>query len=133
MSLTVTINSVPITITLSGVGPQGPSGGGGGGGGVTVTPISTSPFMAGALSGINIYTIYNNEFPFVFDLPVDPASNQEIQILDAGLNSAAYPININGNGNNICAYGAKTTSISIASNGGSISLVWDGTQWTQNG
>lgn len=105
---------------------------------LSVTAVLSSghatPFLCPAANGLSVYTIYNTSgAPYAFDLPASPADNQIVQVLDAGLTAAAHQITINGEGNTICAYGATGSSAGIASNGGSLSLAWDGVQWTQNG
>jgi hypothetical protein len=109
-------------------GPPGPPGTP-----ALVTPVDSGPYTASAISGLSIFTIYNTSGSgFVFNLPGAPAANQIIIISDAELTAAAHEITIQGNGNNICAYGvAATANIGINSNGGAVSLAWDGLQWTQ--
>ena len=98
-----------------------------------ITPVLSGPHTAAANPGLNIFTIYNSgSSAFTFNLPATPALNQIVQVIDAGLTAGTHQINVAGNGNTICAYGATGSSAGINSNGGSISLAWDGIQWTQN-
>jgi hypothetical protein len=98
-----------------------------------IVAITEGPLNIPAVSGNGIFNIYNGaSAPFTVLLPPNPAPNQVAQIIDAGLTAGAYTITVNGNGNEICAYGAIGSSAGIDSNGGSISLAWDGIQWTQN-
>lgn len=104
--------------------------GGGGGSGLTVTSVtSASPYTASTTP--SVFTIYNTGGAgFTFNLPASPATNQIMVIVDAGVNSGTYAITIQGNGKNIVAYGSGTnSSIQINSNGGSVSLAWDGINW----
>lgn len=122
-------------VILAPVGQQGPPGPIGPSGGIgAVIAVSSGPYSVQPISGINIFTIYNSGgVSFQIFLPSTPAVNQIVQVLDAGLNAGPHNIVISGAGNSIAANGQLGTSVSIASNGGSISLAWDGTQWTQNG
>lgn len=101
---------------------------------VAITPLAGTTANIAANPGINIYTVYNTSGGvFNANLPENPANNQIVQIIDAGLTSGSHNISVNGAGNNICCYGQSSTNPAIiASDGGSISLVWDGNQWTQN-
>ena len=105
--------------------------GGGTGGGFTVTEVSNgSPYTAG--TGANIYTIYNTSgSAYTFNLNATPATNDVCVIVDSQLTAAAYPITIQGNGNTIIAAGTSGSAYEIGSNGGAISLAWDGTNWVQ--
>lgn len=106
---------------------------GGGGGGATVTPVTSFPYTATAAAGITVYTLYNSSGGAVtFELPAVPVTNEIAVIVDAGLNSGTYLQTINGNGNNIIAYGTGINStIGINANGGSGALAYDGTNWVQ--
>lgn len=124
-------------VTISGSGTQSSpyvinsTGGGSGGGGFTNTAVSNgSPYTAG--TGQNIYSIYNTSgASYTFNLDATPATNDVCVIIDAKLTATAHPITVQGNGNNISAGGALGTNYQIGSNGGAISLAWDGTQWNQ--
>jgi hypothetical protein len=100
-------------------------------GGFTVTKITNgSPYTAS--TGANIYTIYNSSgSAYTFNLNANPATNDTCVIVDAGLTSGAHTITVQGNGKTICAYGTSASNFGIAQNGASMSLAWDGTQWTQ--
>jgi hypothetical protein len=96
------------------------------------TKVTTSPTTASATTPIAIYTIYNNTGgPFTFNLPAVPLANQSITVIDAMQNAASHTITIQGNGNTIAAFTGISTSTVIASNGGAVTLIWDGTQWSQ--
>ena len=102
-------------------------------GGVSITNVTNgSPYTATAAAGFNIFTIYNTSgSAYTFNLPSSPATSSSIVVVDAGLTAGAHTITVQGNGNTISAYGSTASSAGIASNGGSISLAWDETQWTQ--
>ena len=119
------------TITISGGIIS--SSGGGGGAGVSITNVTNgSPYTATAAAGFNIFTIYNTSgSAYTFNLPSSPATSSSVVVVDAGLTAGAHTITVQGNGNTISAYGSTASSAGIASNGGSISLAWDETQWTQ--
>ena len=107
------------------------SGGGGGGGGFTNTAVSNgSPYTAA--TGQTIFTIYNTSgSAYTFNLPASPAANDVYIIIDAELTAGAHPITVQGNGNTIIAGGTSGSSYEIGSNGGAISLAWDGTNVVQ--
>ena len=102
-------------------------------GGVSITKVTNgSPYTATAAAGFNIFTIYNTSgSAYTFNLPSSPATSSSVVVVDAGLTAGAHTITVQGNGNTISAYGSTASSAGIASNGGSISLAWDETQWTQ--
>lgn len=110
------------------------SGGGGTASGITVNAVTVTPYTASAAAGLTYYPVYNSSGgTFIFKLPASPASNQAAAIADALNNAGTHNIQIQGNGNTICAYGGTQANITVASNGGSVNpLVWDstGSQWT---
>lgn len=114
-------------IVTAGVMQALQSGGGGSSG--TVTAVNTFPYTATAQAGLTIYTLYAASSAVTFNLPAIPAANEIANVVDAGNTSGTGLITISGNGNPIVAYGTSGSSIGINSNGGSISLAWDGTNW----
>lgn len=121
-------NSPAIYVNISNVGPQGASGA------ASITPVTAiSTYTAITLSAPAIFAIYNTSGEdFTFNLPGAPGLNQQVQIIDAGLNAGTYAIAVEGNGNSIIANGASGSSVELVSNGASIGLAWDGTNWVQN-
>lgn len=104
----------------------------GGSSGITVTPETSGPVTIASGAGLGVYSIYNSSGAgFTVNLPSTPAANQVVTIVDAGLNAAAHNITVQGNGNNISGGGSLGTSYVIGSNGGAVTLAWDGTQWSQ--
>lgn len=128
-SLTLTSTGGTISITPSGTNIDLEAVGGG----ASVTPVSSFPYTAIAAAGLTVYTLYNSSGSAVtFKLPAAPVTNEIAIIVDAGLNSGTYLQTINGNGNNIIAYGTGTNStIGINANGGSVALAWDGINFVQ--
>ncbi len=98
----------------------------------TVIAIFSFPYTAPASPGLTFYNLYAASVAVTYNLPASPSVNQICRIVDAGCTaSLANPITINGNGENIVAYGSETNiSIQIASAGQDIWLAWDGSNWT---
>ena len=106
----------------------------GGGNAPGILPITANNQVASSLMGEHVYHIYNTtNAALTFYLPVSPALSEIVTIVDAGLSAGTYTQTISGNGNNIIAYGTATnSSIQFISNGSSIRMAWDGTNWVQN-
>lgn len=100
--------------------------GSGGGSSGTVIKVNSFPYAVPAQSGLTVYNIYAGGNAVTLNLPASPAANQISRFVDAGNTSSANPITINGNGNNIVAYGSGTnSSIQLAQNGSDKWLSWD--------
>lgn len=105
------------------------SGGGGGTSGIVIS-VSSFPYTIIPTSGLTAFNLYAASAAVTFNLPATPSANEIVRINDAGNTSGTQPIMINGNGNNIAAYGSATnSSIQINANGGDIWLAWDGVNW----
>lgn len=101
-----------------------------GGSSGTVVAVTTFSYAVTPSSGLTVFNVYVTGAAVLFDLPITPAVNEIIRIVDAGNVSGTKPITINGSGNNIVAYGSATnSSIQINANGGDIWLAWDGSNW----
>ena len=105
---------------------------------ITEASVTANDTTLAALPGWQFYSIKNaTAEAFNVNLPAEPASNQRVSLVDALNNAELYEITIDGNGNDIVAYGqAAQSSVSIDSNGGSLNpLSWDSVegQWIQFG
>jgi len=100
-------------------------------GGVAISvPITSSGTTIAATSGWTFIPIENNTgSAFTIYLPASPATNQLVSMVDVLGTAGAHNITINGNGNNIVAYGnvGASTFVLNAPGSGVNPLAWDAT------
>lgn len=106
--------------------PDSPGGGGTGGGASIGTTIAATNTVIAAASGWVFYPIANGtNAAFVVKLPPTPSANQFVSIADILGNAGTYNITINGNGNNIMAYGTSAATFLLNANGATVNpLAW---------